>query len=121
MPSAEARLRFRADEEHAGVRVQVALVEEVTHDDVGGLVEGRQVVPLVPPELATDPVFLQREREHLLGNDVPGLRRRHDLLYPALSPEVKQSGRLEESVAVECQEEAVPGSTGTPPGPADPL
>lgn len=78
--AAELRLGGRADEQHFAVLIDKPVADQVAQDGFGGAVEGRQAVPFAGPEPTADRPFLQAQCEELLGDDVPGLRRRGDRL-----------------------------------------
>ena len=73
------------------------------------------------PQPAADPVFLQAQRQQLLGDDVPRLRRRHHRLDVALAPQVQQPGGPQQRRRCQREEQAVPAAPGPPSGPPDAL
>lgn len=121
MAAAEVLLGLGADEEHAVVAVQEALVDQVLQERGSRPVEGREAVPPVRPEPVTDAVFLQGEREQLLGDEVSGRWWRGDGLDPAPGPEGEQPGGLQQRLGARGEEETVAGGVGATAGAADPL
>lgn len=89
VPVTEAAFRLRADEQHSAVPLQEPLVDQMANDGFGGGTEGAEPTPPLLPEPVSDPVFLQAESQHLLGDDVPGFRWGHYRLDPATRPQQK--------------------------------
>ena len=85
--------------------------------EIGQLRQGQPVLP----QLLADPLLLQAEGEQLLGDDVPGLRRRRDRLDVAAAPGQQQPGREQQLVLVQGQEQAVPRGAGAPSAAAEAL
>lgn len=76
------------------------MLDEVAEDRLCAGSERCQAVPPSRPELVSDAVFLQAQREQLLGDDVPRLGRTDHRLHPAATPQVQQRGGLHEGIAV---------------------
>ena len=83
--------------------------------------EGGHAGEPVEPAAPADPALLEREGHQLLGQDVVGLRGRHDRFDVASRPEIDQAGGLDERVVAGGQKQAVARRARPPPRAAHPL
>ena len=103
MTAPEAKLGFRADEQHAALAVGVSLLDEVACDRLRRHREFGNGEPVLPDFVAYL-FLLQAEREQLLGDDVPRLRRRDDGLDETSAPGEEQPGRMKQFLFIDCEE-----------------
>ena len=93
----------RADEQHFAVLVDEAVVDQVRR--IGSALRSKGGRPFHSPGQSWLPIrrFLQAQREELLRDDVPGLRRRDDRLDERLAPQVQQPGGPQQRFAVDAR------------------
>jgi hypothetical protein len=117
---AEPGLGLPAEQDEIAVARQEALGEQVVERRVGTGDDG-EVTPPAAPAVATERALLQRQREQLLGTDVPRRGRRHHGLDVARRPQPRQAGGLQEGVVGRREGQRAARRPRPPAGPPQPL